>query len=120
MTLKRLMILGLFLTLCFASPTPTPAASQQGVQTGIPQPPLGPSEPVDEARRRWEHEHEKKANEERFQKIKDDTEKLVTLSNELKESVAKANEHTLSLSVIKKAEEIERLAKSVKDKMKAN
>jgi len=29
-------------------------------------------------------------------------------------------EHTLSLDVIKKAEEIERLARSVKDKMRAN
>jgi len=34
--------------------------------------------------------------------------------------VSQANEHTLSLDVIKKAEEIERLARSVKDKMRAN
>jgi hypothetical protein len=52
--------------------------------------------------------------------VKEDTEKLVQLSNQLKEYVGKANEHTLSLDVIKKAEEIERLAKSVKDKMRAN
>ena len=77
-------------------------------------------EPEDEAQKKWEHDRAKKANEERFQKIKDDTEKLVTLSNELKDYVAKANEHTLSLNVIKKAEEIEKLAKSVKEKMKAN
>ena len=74
----------------------------------------------DEAHRKFEHDREKKANEERFQKVKDDTEKLVELSNELKDYVSKANEHTLSLDVIKKAEEIERLAKSVKDKMRAN
>jgi len=80
-----------------------------------------PPDPVeDEARRRFEHDQQKKANEERFQKIKEDTEKLVQLSNELKEYVGKANEHTLSLDVVKKAEEIERLAKSVKDKMRAN
>ena len=78
-----------------------------------------PPDPVeDEAQRRFEHDQRKKANEERFQKVKEDTEKLVQLSNELKEYVGKANEHTLSLDVIKKAEEIERLAKSVKDKMK--
>ena len=32
----------------------------------------------------------------------------------------KTSEYTLSLEVIKKAEEIERLAKNVKDKMKAS
>jgi membrane-associated HD superfamily phosphohydrolase len=74
----------------------------------------------DEARRKFERDQQKKANEERFQKVKEDTEKLVQLSNQLKEYVGKANEHTLSLDVIKKAEEIERLAKSVKDKMRAN
>ena len=74
----------------------------------------------DEARRKFERDQQKKANEERFQKVKEDTEKLVQLSNELKDYVGKANEHTLSLDVIKKAEEIERLAKSVKDKMRAN
>jgi len=74
----------------------------------------------DEAHRKFERDQQKKANEERFQKLKEDTEKLVQLSNELKEYVGKANEHTLSLDVIKKAEEIERLAKSVKDKMRAN
>jgi hypothetical protein len=52
--------------------------------------------------------------------VQEDTEKLVQLSNELKEYVSKANEHTLSLDVIKKAEEIEHLAKGVKDKMRAN
>jgi hypothetical protein len=32
--------------------------------------------------------------------------------------VDKSNEHTLSLDVVKKADEIEKLAKSVKEKMK--
>lgn len=74
----------------------------------------------EEARRKIEHDQQKKVNEERFRKLKEDTDKLVQLSNELKEYVGKANEHTLSLDVIKKAEEIERLAKSVKEKMRAN
>jgi hypothetical protein len=34
--------------------------------------------------------------------------------------VDKSNEHTLSLDVIRKAEEIEKLAKQVKDKMKGS
>ena len=75
-------------------------------------------EVADEAHRELVRDQQKKANEERFRKLKEDTEKLVRLSNELKEYVDKANQHTLTLDVIKKAEEIEKLAKSVKEKMK--
>ena len=60
----------------------------------------------------------KRANEARQADLKRDTEKLLKLATELKESVDKTTESTLSLSVIKKAEEIEKLARSVKDKMK--
>ena len=61
----------------------------------------------------------KKANQARQADLKRDTEKLLKLATELKESVDKTTESTLSLDVIKKAEEIEKLARSVKDKMKA-
>jgi hypothetical protein len=39
-----------------------------------------------------------------------DTQKLLKLSQELKAEVAKSNKDTLSLTVIKKAEEVEKLA----------
>ncbi len=61
---------------------------------------------------------EKKAAKERAAQLKNDTDKLLKLSVELKAYVDKANENVLSLDVIKKADEIEKLAKSVKDKMK--
>ncbi len=61
---------------------------------------------------------EKKYNAQRQQDIKKDADKLLQLATELKQSVDKSNEDTLSLDVIKKAEQIEKLAKSVKDKMK--
>ena len=60
----------------------------------------------------------KKANQARQADLKRDTEKLLKLATELKESVDKTNESTLSVDVVKKAEEIEKLAHSVKDKMK--
>ena len=60
----------------------------------------------------------KKANQERQVALKNDTEKLVKLAGELKDYVDKSNENMLSVDVLKKAEEIERLARSVKDKMK--
>ena len=61
---------------------------------------------------------EKKANQQRQADLKRDTDKLLKLSNELKEYVDKTNENVLSMDVIKKAEEIEKLAHNVKEKMK--
>jgi hypothetical protein len=48
--------------------------------------------------------------------LRADTEKLYKLSQELKVEVEKSNKDTLSVSVIKKAQEIERLAKSIKER----
>lgn len=50
--------------------------------------------------------------------LKRDTEKLVALVAELKQNVDKSNTNILSMDVIKKAQEIQKLAKSVQDKMK--
>jgi len=62
----------------------------------------------------------KRANQEREAQLKRDTERLYKLATELKDYVDKTNENTLSLNVIKKADEIEKLAHSVKEKMKGN
>lgn len=61
---------------------------------------------------------EKRANEQRQAELKRDTERLLKLSTELKDYVDKSNEHILSLDVMKKAEEIEKLAHSVKMRMR--
>jgi hypothetical protein len=74
--------------------------------------------PEDEARERWEKDREKQLNKERQAKLKADTDKLLKLATELKEYVDKTNENMLSLDVVRKADEIEKLAKSVKDKMR--
>ena len=65
-------------------------------------------------------EMEKKANEQRHADLKRDTDRLLKLSTELKEYVDKTNENVLSLDVIKKADEIEKLAHSVKTKMRGS
>jgi len=78
-------------------------------------PPLTDAE---EARARITSEMAKKAAKERVAALKHDTDKLLKLSVELKQSVDKSDENVLSLDVIKKAEEIEKLARSVKEKMK--
>jgi nitric oxide reductase activation protein len=72
----------------------------------------------DSARDQLARDMAKKANEERQAALKADTEKLVKLAGELKDYVDKTNENVLSLDVMRKAEEIEKLAHSVKDKMK--
>jgi len=60
----------------------------------------------------------KQRNKERWEKLRKDTDELVRLANELQKYVNQANDQVLSLQVIRKAEEIEKLAKSVKNKMK--
>jgi len=72
----------------------------------------------DEAAQRLAREAAKKANLQRQALLKADADKLFKLATELKDSVDKSNENLLSLEVLKKAEEIEKLARSVKDKMK--
>jgi hypothetical protein len=79
---------------------------------------LNPPADEDEARARITRDMEKKAAKARAAALKADTDKLLKLSVELKDYVDKADENVLSLDVIKKAEEIEKLAKSVKDKMR--
>jgi hypothetical protein len=58
------------------------------------------------------------ANAERKKQIADDSAKLLKLANDLKAEIDKTSKDTLSLNVIRKADEIERLAHSVKEKMK--
>jgi len=58
------------------------------------------------------------ADAERKKQIADDTAKLLKLAADLKTELDKTGKDTLSLNVIRKADEIERLAHSVKEKMK--
>src|SRR5581483_9325476 len=60
----------------------------------------------------------KEMNQERQATLKKDTEKLLQIATELKQQVDKTNENQLSLEVIRKTEEVEKLAKSIRDKMK--
>jgi len=61
---------------------------------------------------------DKSRNSDRQRRLIADTEKLVVLANQLKVDVDKSTKDTLSVDVIKKADEIERLARSVKERMK--
>ncbi len=65
-----------------------------------------------------EHDRAKAINKERFESLKHDTDKLLELATELKQNVDRANENTLSLDVIRKTDEIDKLAKQIREKMK--
>jgi hypothetical protein len=55
---------------------------------------------------------------ERQKRLVADTEKLVALTTALKEQVDESNKNILSVDMIKKADEIEKLAHSVKERIK--
>jgi hypothetical protein len=105
----------LFLPLFLALTIGSPAQSHRVVP---PDDPTEKGSDTDQMREQQAHDIAKKANVEREAALKNDTEKLLKLANELKDYVDKTDEHVLSLEVIKKAEEIEKLAKSVKEKMR--
>jgi hypothetical protein len=101
------------LLVCFLFAPQSGAQAQAG--------PPGQAQPTP-AEIEWEAQQkraaEKAENNKRHQEVKKDTDKLLELATELKQDVDKTNEHTLSVDVIKKAEEIEKLAHTVKEKMK--
>jgi nitric oxide reductase activation protein len=108
------IVMSLLLFLPIQSP-----ARQQG--SGMPSdqlPSAAPPGPMTPEQEHIEHDRAKRMNKERFDSLKRDTDKLLELATELKQNVDRANENTLSLDVIKKADEIDKLAKQVREKMK--
>lgn len=67
---------------------------------------------------KMERDREKSMMKDRHKALKRDTDRLLALATELKQYVDKTDENMLSLDVLKKSEEIEKLAHSVKNKMK--
>jgi hypothetical protein len=105
---KLITVAGLGLVICgpaFAA-TPPPAAAPQ-VETR-----------QDPAQKEMQERMAREANKKRQQDIRAETDKLFQLATELKAAVDKSNENLLSLDVVRKADEVEKLAKKVKEKMK--
>jgi hypothetical protein len=86
-----------------------PAQSIPPASDNIPTIPLSPDMEANQVKMR---------NIDRQKQLVEDTQKLLALANELKADVDKSTKDTLSLDVVKKADEIEKLAHSVKEKMK--
>lgn len=82
------------------------------------EPRLGAHQDAGEQEIRMRRELARKLNQQRQETLKRDTDKLLKLTTELKQYVDNSNENLLSVDVVKRAEEIEKLAHNVKEKMK--
>lgn len=83
-----------------AAPSAAPAAQKPPAKTdGVAVKPMTPAE-------------------ERQAQLVADTNRLYQLAQELQAEVSKSSKDTLSLAVVKKAAEVEKLAKSLKERMK--
>ena len=111
----------LLVTALFSLTSFSQDASQSAPPNPLPIPRLGtiPDAGEDAEHAKIDKDMAKRLNHERQVQLQHDTENLLKLATELKKYVDKSNENTLSLDVVKKAEEIEKLAHSVKEKMKA-
>jgi hypothetical protein len=96
------------------------AATGQTPQSTLPGIGTDSDDPARDRTIHMEQQLEKSRNTDRQKKLIEDTEKLLALANELKSDVDKTTKDTLSLDVIRKADEIEKLAHSVKDRMKGS
>jgi hypothetical protein len=81
-------------------------------------PALGAGLPDGGIHARMNDERIKLLNDSRHERLQDDVAKLVALTTELKTDVDKTNKDELSLDVVKKAGEIEKLAHDVQSRMK--
>jgi len=79
---------------------------------------MGRPDSTDPLAGRMEEQQIKSRNSDRHRRMVADTDKLVTLTKELKDQVETSDKPLEPNDVGKKAEEIEKLAKSVKDRMK--
>jgi hypothetical protein len=114
----QVALAGLILVLSIEQTTaqmPTPA--QQGLNVpGMSQEPRKPED--DPLRAQQEQKLAKIRNEDRQKKLVSDTDELLTLTADLKRQIDKTTPGTLSIDLIKKAGEIEKLAHSVKERLK--
>lgn len=99
-------------------PSITPVSAQQihlppavSQSQGMGQPPVTPGNDV-------QRKQAIAANLQRQAEMKRDSEKLLQLTQELNEYLQKSGQGTMSVDALKKAEQIEKLAHSVKSKMK--
>jgi hypothetical protein len=98
------------------NPNPKPPPTLQNGPTMLPT--MEPVMTPDPMRVHMDEERLKAMNDDRHKRLSADVDRLLALTNELKSSVDKANKDQLSLEVMRKAAEIEKLAHDVQSRMK--
>lgn len=123
--LSRFIRVSCFLALASAGATLTAGAQAQNntppvvnVPTSAPPPLFANATPPDPSQAHMLHEMAKERSVLRQKEIMDDTNQLLDLAKQLKDAVNKSSKDQLSLNVVNTASEIEKLAKSVKEKMR--
>jgi hypothetical protein len=102
-----------------------PAAAQQGDILAPPAPPVGGAPTADPSAAgpgiavppSIRYHQQKMLAEKGERELKQETDQLLQLAQQLKASVDKTNRDVLSIEVIKKTKEIEKLAKQIREKM---
>ena len=118
----RTMMFGMALAGCLSAahaqrssqPTPPqqpglPSTAQTG--SGVPDDRNQPSKAIQE-------KQATARNDDRQKRLVADTDKLLALATQLHDDVGKTDKNILSIDVVRRAEEIEKLARSVKERMK--
>lgn len=131
MKIQRLLLIGTAWAVCGVGvggwgqqrrPAPIetiPLPTVPGDRTGIGNPPFGRDDPnVITISPGMEAQQTRSRNSERQKRLQGDADKLLALAAALKEAVDKPATSATSVEAGKKAEEIERLAKSVREHMK--
>lgn len=95
---------------------PVPTAGQ-GSMGGLPSI-NGHNDVPDTLGPRMQEQQAKSRNSERQRKLVEDTARLLALASDLKQQMGNTNNDAMSADMVRKAEEIERLAKSVRERMK--
>jgi hypothetical protein len=96
-----------------------PATQQPGALPSIDHPAGVPDGGLDaDMRARMEQQRLKAVNDDRHKRLAADVDRLVALTSELKMDVDKTTKDELSVDVIKKAQEIEKLAHDVQSRMR--
>ena len=123
--MRKLMMAGLVMGLGLASGTLRAQSNSGGLKPTQPGGGMGRStidgseDSSDVAYRRGVQEKQEKArNDERQKRLVSDTDKLLALATQLHDDVGKTDKNILSLDVVKRSEEIEKLARAIKERMR--
>ena len=99
-----------------AQPRPVPTQTRPQQQT--PPPPRVPAQPVDAADMPAPVNSPAKMLKYQHEEVKKDMEKLAKLVTEVQEELDKGGENVLSLNTLKKLEEVEKLSRKVRGRIK--